>query len=66
MTLTKPFEQHLFTWMQNAVVHLGIDPVHHQVAMKPYQLLIYDQGHGEPYTLKFEEQPQSKPKKCLL
>ena len=57
---TSQFENNLFSWMKNAVNELGIDPVHHQVGMKRHNLFIYDKGHGEPYTLKFEEQPQGK------
>ena len=44
--------------MRKAVTQLGIDPIHHQVELKPHQLLIFGPGTGDTsYTLKIEEKP---------
>ena len=42
--------------MTSAVKELGVDPVFHNVSVKPHQLLIYGQGEGA-YTHAFEQEP---------
>ena len=42
--------------MTSAVKELGVDPVFHNVSVKPHQLIIYDQGEGV-YTHAFEQEP---------
>ena len=55
-TASSEFDYFDESLMTSAVKELGVDPVFHNVSVKPHQLLIYGQGEGA-YTHAFEQEP---------